>query len=142
MSVLQELSESVEELYGIPCFFEYDFSPQVEKQNVTAGAEADTHLYRIAQEAINNAIRHGQPSQVTLRFKVKDRDFELEIEDNGKGVGKNLEKSKGIGLRSMKYRAKILGAKLEILPRSRGGTIVRCCLRSEQAHSEGRTQKL
>jgi signal transduction histidine kinase len=72
-------------------------------------------LLRIAQEAISNAIRHGKPTLVTVTLRWEAPNLILQIKDNGSGIPKTcLEKSGGIGLRSLRERAAQIGAKLVI----------------------------
>jgi signal transduction histidine kinase len=89
--------------------------------------EVSMHLYRIAQEAVANAVRHGAASEVFISMKVDGGTLALAIEDNGKGM---LPVSRiggeGMGLRTMRYRAQALGATLDFKPRSGGGTCVHC----------------
>jgi signal transduction histidine kinase len=83
-------------------------------------------LLRIAQEAISNAIRHGKPTLVTVTLRWEAPHLILQIKDNGSGIPKTcLEKSGGIGLRSMRERAAQIGAKLVIRTSpSRGATVI------------------
>jgi signal transduction histidine kinase len=97
----------------------------------TAGAEVDTHLFRIAQEAVNNAIRHGGARRLRLSLRRHD-DFSavLEIADDGSGL-ENVKKSKkgsnpGIGMRVMEYRANLIGGELKIHSQSGKGVRVSC----------------
>ena len=85
-------------------------------------------LYRIAQEAIHNAIRHGEAGQITIRLSEQDGEVCLAILDNGRGCGGISQESPGMGLRVMSYRASLIGAELTIQPRKRGGTAVVCCV--------------
>jgi two-component system, NarL family, sensor histidine kinase UhpB len=86
------------------------------------------HLFRIAQEALNNAIKHGGGTRVDLFLQQGPRYVELRIEDDGRGVGvrKGQREAQGLGLKLMQYRADVLGAKLSIRRREEGGTRVRC----------------
>ena len=84
------------------------------------------HLYRIAQEAINNATRHGKATVVNIRLSNADGLIRLSIEDNGVGLPLPLPASRGMGLSIMQYRARMVGGQLEIAPRPGGGTIVAC----------------
>jgi PAS domain S-box-containing protein len=91
-----------------------------------------THLYRIAQEAVNNAVRHSQASEIIVSLKQKDNEVVLEILDNGIGMGETyseiaqFKRGRGMGMRTMQYRAGILGGSLQIERRKTGGTSVRC----------------
>ncbi len=93
------------------------------------------HLYRIAQEAINNATRHGKASVVTLRLCGDDLGtIRLAIEDNGSGIPRPLPQSGGMGLNIMQYRARTIGGQLEVAPRPEGGTIVACSFHQQTSH--------
>lgn len=90
-----------------------------------------THLYRIAQEALNNAQRHSRATQIELRLSQKNQRIVLEICDNGIGFdtdGLHATESKlsGMGLRTMNYRAGLIGGTLQIEQRPEGGISVRC----------------
>ncbi len=120
MAALQELAASTEKLFNVTC--EFHCSPPVlMADNVRA-----THLYRIAQEAIHNAIKHGHASHIVLRLAANGEDMALSITDNGSGFPANPEPSKGMGLRSMRYRAGGIGGMLEIQPVEPQGTRVIC----------------
>jgi signal transduction histidine kinase len=86
-------------------------------------ARIQHELLRIAQEAISNAIRHGKPTVVSVTLRWDRHNLILRIKDNGSGIPKTrLEKSEGIGLRSMRERAAQIGARLVIRTRSGRGT--------------------
>lgn len=83
------------------------------------------HLFRIAQEAMRNAVTHSGGNEIVLCIE-REKDFiRLVVEDNGKGF-RSKKKSKGLGLHIMKYRANVLGGELSIRQRSKGGTRVVC----------------
>ncbi len=92
--------------------------------------KAAMHLYRIAQEALANAVRHGRAREIIIVLNRLGDVLELRLEDNGVGMGagKSLAGA-GMGLRTMRYRAQSVGATFEITPRSAGGTCVCCRLR-------------
>jgi signal transduction histidine kinase len=85
------------------------------------------HLYRIAEEAIGNAVKHSQAKRIAIELAVvKDRAV-LAITNDGKGFDPR-SKNGGMGIRNMRYRAKAIGATLTIEPGKGGGTCVRCTL--------------
>lgn len=89
--------------------------------------EKQMHLFRIAQEAVNNAIRHGRPKQITLSLQPQGRhECVLKIEDNGCGMAKSRSSSDGIGLRVMDYRANLIGGSLKVQNNRRAGVSVSC----------------
>ena len=92
--------------------------------------EISKHLYRIAQEALANAIHHSKANRITLSLKLDGGILDLLVEDNGIGISKEADsRSQGMGMRTMKYRSKAIGATLDISPRPEGGTRVSCRLK-------------
>jgi len=85
-----------------------------------------THIYRIVQEAVNNAIRHGRARSIRIVMRATRRHLRLTIEDNGRGVARRPRRSDGMGLGSMRYRAHAMGGSFEIRRRPSGGTVVTC----------------
>ena len=79
-------------------------------------------LYRIAQEAIGNALRHSQCSLVEVALRVGETELTLDISDNGSGFDPVTERRKGLGLRMMEYRARIIGGSMQFGQRAAGGT--------------------
>lgn len=91
--------------------------------------EVSKHLYRIAQEALANAIHHSKASRITLTLRIVDDSLELLVEDDGSGIpAETISRSEGMGMRTMRYRSRSIGATLDISPRRTGGTLVRCRL--------------
>lgn len=83
-------------------------------------------LYRIAQEAVNNALKHAEATQLDIEFESSVSSFDLRIKDNGSGMPADARKGEGMGLHIMEYRAKAIGAKLEVAPNKSRGVTVRC----------------
>ena len=117
---LSALAARSREMYG----FEVNFRAEVLPESTLAETTA-SHLYRIAQEAITNAARHGQASRIDIVLAVKRGSVQLEISDDGVGIGGSHEPESGMGLRIMRYRADMIGAKFEIDSNMPRGTIVR-----------------
>ncbi len=118
---LQELASSVGDLFGVSCLFQCDGSVIVDDVAVA------THVYRIAQEAVNNAIKHGQAKHVWISLTAdEDNKTVLKIEDDGIGLPENLDSSEGMGLYIIRYRAGMIGGSLDIHRRFDNGMIVRC----------------
>jgi signal transduction histidine kinase len=89
-----------------------------------------THLYHIAQEAVNNALKHGHPRHVVIRLAAGERSA-LSVDDDGVGVQESrhgASGTQGMGLLIMSYRAKMIGGSLEVRPGPDGGTSVCCSL--------------
>jgi signal transduction histidine kinase len=83
-----------------------------------------SHLYRITQEALTNAARHGLATLVDISLQAKESGFSLRITDNGVGLMPALPSSAGMGLKIMKYRADMIGAKFEITANRPRGAVV------------------
>jgi signal transduction histidine kinase len=92
----------------------------------TANPEASAQLYRIAQEAVNNAVKHARASEIRIGLEREGPALTLEVEDDGEGLEEPLINKDGIGLRVMRYRAQLLGGTLEIGSPPAGGTRIRC----------------
>ena len=92
----------------------------------------ETHLYRIAQEAINNAVRHAEASRIDIIISEINGMVQLEVVDNGQWI-EPAENSAGIGLRTMQYRASAIGGQLHIGTNPQGGTQVTCRLEIDES---------
>ena len=130
MTGLGHFATTTRKLYHIRCRFDCREPVLVEDYN------AATHLFRIAQEAVTNAFRHGGASVIEIRLRRADGVLALEVSDNGRGLPKRPRRQGGLGLRFMQYRAEIIGGTLEVRPRSRGGTMVRCEIRTDGGKKE------
>jgi two-component system CheB/CheR fusion protein len=86
------------------------------------------HLFRIAQEAVTNAVRHGQAPTIQISLRLDEHSLTLSIEDDGTGMAPSAPPSCGSGLRIMKYRSKLIGGMLNIRPNEKGGTRVSCTI--------------
>jgi len=84
------------------------------------------HLYRIAQEAVNNAVRHSAARTVVISLDQHDGGLILRIDDDGRGLVGDAAQREGMGRRTMRYRAELIGGKLAVGPGPRGGTQVEC----------------
>jgi signal transduction histidine kinase len=89
-------------------------------------AAASDHLYRIAQEAIQNALKHAHANTIKVTLDVEREHVRLEIRDDGGGVKEVTGGARGLGLRTMQYRASMIGARFEIAPFRPSGTRVIC----------------
>lgn len=120
---LEELARTTRERTGLECRFELGSIPGVE------GKVAATHLYRIAQEAVSNAVRHSRAKAIWLRLKGADGQLSLVIEDNGVGLQPAAQRVEGgMGLHIMDYRARAIGGLLSLGEGANGGTRVCCCV--------------
>ncbi len=116
---LEQLCDDTDRIYGIHCTFvrhgDVD-RPQSKHAN---------HAYRIVQEAVINAIRHGEPGHVEVRLSRVDGDWELMVENDGRAAAvPDPVTSPGLGLRSMAARASAMAARLELRERAGGGLLV------------------
>jgi signal transduction histidine kinase len=93
-----------------------------------ADPQVALHLYRIAQEAMSNAARHANSSRTTLSLSQKGPNLRLAVADNGIGFKADKNTLSGIGLRTMQYRAQLIGASITVTSRSGRGTTVECLL--------------
>lgn len=119
---LQRLAAESSDIYGITCLFH---RPDGEELDVTDSKWAP-QLYAIALEALNNAIRHGGAKEVVIELARRDGTGQLVIEDDGAGFDAAKTTADGMGLRIMRYRAGLMGGKLDISRREPGGMRVRC----------------
>jgi two-component system, LuxR family, sensor kinase FixL len=120
VAALQELCVNSEQMFHIECVFRSDSAVGIPDLDVA------THLYRIAQEAISNSVKHGKSKKVQVTLFEKDRTVILHIEDLGKGLPRSLPEPRGMGLRIMHYRAGIIGASLAIQNNTGSGVTVIC----------------
>jgi two-component system sensor kinase FixL len=120
MSSLTELAGSVNEVQQIACTFTSD-APIEMANNFTA-----THLYRIAQEAVNNALKHSRGKRIEISLSERNGVITLKVFDNGNGIDKKRENGPGMGLRIMSYRTELIGAALSIGQANGGGTEMTC----------------
>ena len=121
MSALQLCATEVEDLFGIKCRFQCEDPVFLDDYNKA------THLYHIAQEAVNNAIKHGNAKNIVIRLFAGDTRGTLMIKDDGQGLPEASARSTGMGLHIMNYRAGMIGGSLEVRRGdSARGTFVTC----------------
>ena len=121
---LNDLAERTRSTSKLRCRFVGPRRDVTISDSVTAN-----HLFRIAQEAVNNAVRHAEASHLTIRLDRKnDGHLALSIKDNGRGFDPEQSRSEGLGLHTMQYRARAIGAQLTIRRRKKHGTAVMCVL--------------
>lgn len=120
-TALRQLASRVKNRF-LACEVEVDFEPRLDN------LETLTHLFRIAQEAVNNALKHANPKQITISLKrISDNCCLMTIHDDGIGINpRKTRLEMGIGMRVMRYRADNIGGTLELGPRRGGGTEVNC----------------
>jgi signal transduction histidine kinase len=118
----QQLAANASERFNVSCKFE---CPQ---PVLLQDAGTITHLYRITQEAITNAVRHGKSRRINVCLDSADDEIVLTVTDDGTGLPKNASNNHGMGLRIMAYRASMIGGVFNIERLSSGGTRVTCTL--------------
>ena len=120
MSALQQWASEVEDLFGVSCRFQC-FAPVLIHDDTVA-----THLYYVAREAVNNAIKHGHASRIVIRLAANQEQGVLTVTDNGSGIADIPANNAGMGRHLMNYRARVIGGSLEIQRVATGGTMVSC----------------
>jgi len=120
MDALRALGLTVRDIYKRDCRFVCP-KPVPMYENLTA-----THLFRIAQEAVNNAIRHGNATRIVISLSIRDEVVVLSVRDNGRGFPASLPETRGMGLEIMKHRARMIDGRLSHRPIPRGGTVLVC----------------
>jgi len=120
MSALRLYATEIENLFGVACRF------QCEEAVLIHDAPVATHLYHIAQEAVNNAIKHGHAREIGIRLFSGEREGTLIIKDDGVGIARPLAPHTGVGLHIMNYRAGMIGGNLEVRHELPRGTVVTC----------------
>ncbi|HVV00367.1 MAG TPA: PAS domain-containing sensor histidine kinase, partial [Verrucomicrobiae bacterium] len=130
---LEELAESVSSRYKVQCRFEG--APR----EFVVENEVALHLYFIAQEAVMNAVKHARPGCITISIQPAGDRQKLEITDNGEGF-RPRPSGPGMGLRIMRYRARVIGASLDVAARREGGTIVTCLFSARLAEHPAETE--
>lgn len=119
---LKQLAHRVKSLFAVQCEFESDGELPALQPAVSA------HLYKIAQEALTNAIKHGKARRLALKLSLQERKLTLSIWNDGMPFPVNSSQKGRMGLRIMNYRANVVGAWLEIHSDEQSGTAVICSL--------------
>lgn len=122
LPTLRSLAASLETVYPIRCEVIEEMTQSLSDPGVAL------HLYRIAQEAVHNAIQHGKAQHVTICLNSQTDAFILTVDDDGRGFVTASRSDHGMGLRIMRYRAGMIGATLDIQPLDPRGTRVVCVL--------------
>ena len=120
MSALQLWAHELEDIFGVACTFECE-TPVLIHDNAAA-----THLYHIAQEAGNNAIKHGKAQSIVVRLSSENGYGTLVIADDGLGIPEDRANSPGMGLHIMSYRSSMIGGTLQVRRNAMRGTSVSC----------------
>jgi PAS domain S-box-containing protein len=121
-SALAGLATNVKNLFDISCEFKaVGGIPPLEKNVIM-------QFYKITQEAVTNAVKHGKARQVGINLTGESDRLILTVRNNGLPFPSMIDQRKGMGLRIMNYRANTIGASLEVKPGKPKGTLVTCCM--------------
>jgi two-component system CheB/CheR fusion protein len=120
MSALKRWAAEVEDLFHISCRL------GGEEPVLIHDAAVSTHLYRIAQEAVNNAIRHGQAKNIVIGLSARKGYGTLRIENDGSTLPENAANASGMGLQIMNYRARMIGGSLKVETGGTSGVTITC----------------
>jgi PAS domain S-box-containing protein len=128
---LQELADRMTDQSGVPCTFhcaETGKNGGADRHAALEDPAVATNLYRIAQEALTNTLKHSRARYVDLSLHSDEQVLTLRVQDDGVGIQALSEPTNGVGLRIMRYRAGLIGATLDVEPAATGGTVVTCTL--------------
>jgi PAS domain S-box-containing protein len=120
MSALTHYAEEMQDLFRIRCQFECGEPVLIYDVNLA------THLYHIAREAVNNAIKHGRPENVIITLSAANGEGSLSVGDDGEGISEIPANNAGMGLNIMRYRANMIGGSLNLGRNAAGGTTLVC----------------
>jgi signal transduction histidine kinase len=126
-SALEELAASVHARHTVSCHF------SCEERVLIYDEVAGNNLFRIAQEAVNNALKHSHCTNISIGLGAVEEEVILTVKDDGIGFPPALNASAGMGLNIMNYRAKMIGASLDVRRGAGGGTIVLCSFHNENS---------
>jgi signal transduction histidine kinase len=120
VSALKMLASNAEKTMGVTCRFRCGKSVSI--KNLVEAKQ----IYRIVQEAITNAIKHGKAKKINIKLRFTKSGTVLSIENDGLDFPKLSPRRKGLGLKIMKYRTDLIGGSLDIRKGDKGGTVVIC----------------
>lgn len=121
-AALERLCENAKKLFNIECTLEISGDPYFEDTTHAI------HMYRIAQEAVSNAVKHGGATSVSIHLASSDRHIRLRVMDNGTGFPEEWDSEGGLGVRIMQFRARLIGGTLEISNRKEKGAVITCTM--------------
>ena len=121
-TALTRLAKNVESMFRIEC------TVQISESIPIYDTLKATHLFRIAQEAVSNAVRHGNAKHVNIDLVSGQGFLRLRIKDDGKGMGEPATKDSGMGINIMGYRARIIGGTLDLRSEKGKGVTVLCTI--------------
>jgi signal transduction histidine kinase len=118
VSAVRRLAEDTSKSFGVKCHITSTHS------NLPYSRDAAVHIYRIAQQAIDNAIRHGNAKCIEIKLEHTDQQFRMCVWDDGSGFDESADKPHGLGLRTMAFRADVFNGTFEISSKPGEGTCV------------------
>lgn len=124
-NALENLKKNTERAFGVVCTLDLSGDIGIRKHAVA------TQLYRIVQEAVNNALVHGKAKAIAIDMSAESGVLTLSIADDGIGITDDAEQGDGLGLRTMRHRANRIGAEMTVSRRQPKGTLVRCTINPE-----------
>ncbi len=128
-TVLLALAENVKKMFDIPCGL------RTKGELPELPSHTTLQLYKIAQEAVSNAIKHGKARHVSISLLQENENLVLTIRNDGLPFAQPANAKDRMGLRIMNYRASTIGATLEIKPAEKAGTLVSCALPTKNGHN-------
>jgi two-component system sensor kinase FixL len=129
-AALERLAAETERIYGTVCTFTRR-GPPLRRAHRACG-----DLFLVAQEAVTNAVRHGQARRIGIELAIATRRGTLTVRDDGRGLPRGAAHGRGLGLRIMRYRAEGLGGALTLESQRGAGTLVRCVFPNADPHAE------
>lgn len=121
-AALERLKNNAEKLFNIECTLE--ILGELDFDDATQAI----HLYRIAQEGVSNAVKHGGADKVSIHLASADQYLRLRVADNGSGFPENWDSEGGLGVRIMQFRARLIGGNLEISDIPKKGATITCTI--------------
>lgn len=118
---LEGIAQRTEQQFGISCIVDCEAPDALQKKDVTS-----VQLFRIAQEAVQNAIKHAHAKTILIHLSNKNGSWLLTVRDDGIGLPENMSEKDGMGLRIMQYRARIMDGNLSVENAEGGGVLVTC----------------
>jgi signal transduction histidine kinase len=122
VGAMQNLAANLSKSFNVSCCLQQSGTV------VLNDPKTGINLYRIAQEAASNAIRHGRARNIVISLDATSKGIMLAVTDDGTGLPANARTKKGMGLRIMDYRAGMIGATFDIQNLSSGGARAICIL--------------
>jgi PAS domain S-box-containing protein len=133
MRALRELATRTREIYKIRCVF------RCPRRVLVSNPIAAGHMFRIAQEAVNNAMKHAQPTRITIGLSVVGNKTVIGVKDNGTGFRPPKDRSRGMGLHIMRHRSDVIDGTLVVQKHPKGGTEVVCTV--PELHTRANTEE-